>query len=1136
MTAHSTLAVTIAVMLAAVALPSARAQSANAAPVPAPHASGMTPDARPRPTAPPMQRLVALDYSDVPLAVVLDEIDRQAQVALQYTPRTVPVERRVSIHVAGVTVGAALAELLHETDVEVATTPAGDILLVKRAARTRRHVADGVVTGRVVDSATSRPLAGALIAIEGTSLRAATGDDGRYVLRHVPAGTHVVVARLLGYTKATRTITVADSATVTVDFAMQIGFTRLQEVVTTGAGDRERREVGNAVGTINADSIVPTTPLRNLSDLLAGRVAGVQVQTSSGLMGSGSRIRIRGMSNISSTSSDPIMIIDGVRVDARYSEGSAVTLPAAENRVANNGVFMATSRIDDIDPDEIESIDILRGPSAASLYGSDAANGVIVIKTKRGRAGPPRWTFSLDGSRLSMNAKFSEGYAGWGHMLIAPDVRQCWLTGNFVSVANGMCVMDSVTHWNPLNHAETSPFGIGHTARLNAQVSGGSERLQYFLSGSYEDGTDMLKMPDNAVAFLEQERHGEPLPSWQRRPSGLTAARFTNNLTMQLSPRADVALSSSFSRTDHRAANGGPGGFIASGLFSAGVDDSLGGWGQQNPARAFSQLTTDLVDRWIGSLRTTWRPIDAITTHATFGLDYAARTDEVLVRPGDMPDDPVSASGRHDRSQGTATMYSVDLGGSLTLPAWGAWESRSTIGGQYTRSTSTGVTAHGIGLGLGAGTVDGAQERDASEWFDATATAGWYLEQTFSRHGRLYLTAAVRSDVSSAFGKSAKTPLFPKLSASWVISEEPFFPHGLPVSNLRLRAAYGHAGVQPRTDMVFRTYVRGSGDVHGQTVPTITVSSLGNEDLRPERAAELETGLDLGLWNDRVTFEGTFYRKLTRDALMPRTLPSSFGQAARYENVGKIENRGLELTMTATPVQTRLAEWTFTLGMSQNRNKVIAVNGPVTITRGFNSAVPGYAVGGQWDYAIVSYGDANHDGIIEPSEVLLSDSLVYLGQPQPKAEWSMHNSVSLFSGKMTVAAGLDYRSGETQQNSILQQRCTALRCRGLVDPTASLAEQALAVSATMTNYGFMEEVSWLRLYELSVTFRASPRIAQMLHARSASVSIMGRNLGLWSRYRGADPDLSNIPFGEVTTDLGGVPQPREWSIRLNLGF
>jgi TonB-linked SusC/RagA family outer membrane protein len=1135
MTAHSTLAVTVAAMLFAGAFPSARAQSANAAPVPAPHASGMTPDARPRPAAPPMQRLIALDYSDVPLEVVLDEIDRQAQVGLQYTPRTVPVERRVSIHVAGVTVGAALAELLRETEVEVATTSAGDILLVRRAAQ-RRHVAEGVVAGRVVDSASSRPLAGALIAIEGTSLRAATGDDGRYVLPHVPAGTHVVVARLLGYVKATRTITVADSATVTVDFALQIGFTRLQEVVTTGAGEHERREVGNAVGTINADSIVPTTPLRNLSDLLTGRVAGVQVQSSSGLMGSGSRIRIRGMSNISSTSSDPIMIVDGVRVDARYSEGGSVGFPAAENQVANNGIFMATSRIDDIDPDEIESIDILRGPSAASLYGSDAANGVIVIKTKRGKAGPARWNFSLDGSRLSMKAKFSDSYAAWGHAYVFPDMRQCWLQPIFISVANGTCAIDSVTRWNPLNHAETSPFGVGHTARANAQVSGGSERLQYFLSGSYEDGTDMLKMPDNAVAFLEQERHGEPLPSWQRRPSALTEARFTNNLTMQLSPTADVALSSSFSRTDHRAANGGPGGFIASAVSSPGVDDSLGGWGGQNPARAFSQLTTDLVDRWIGSLRANWRPIDAIATHATVGLDYAGRTDEVLVRPGDIPDDPVSASGRHDRSQGTATMYSVDLGGSVTLPAWGAWRSRSTVGGQYTRSTSTGATVHGIGLGLGTGTVNGAEERDASEWFDANATAGWYVEQTFSRAGRLFLTAAVRSDVSSAFGTSTKTPLFPKFSASWVVSEEPFFPRGLPVSNLRLRAAYGHAGVQPRTDMVFRTYVRNSGVVHGETVPIITVSSLGNEDLRPERAAEFETGVDLGMWNDRVTFEGTFYRKLTRDALMPRTLPSSFGQASRYENVGKIENRGVELTLTATPVQTRLAEWSFTLGMSRNTNEVISVNGPVVKTRGFNSAVPGYPVASQWDYAVVAYGDANGDGIIEPSEVLLSDSLVYLGQPQPKAEWSLHNSVSLLSGTVTVAAGLDYRSGETQQNNIAQQRCFSFRCRGFNDPTASLAEQALAVSASMTSYGFMEEVSWLRLYELSVTFRASPRIAQMFHARSANISLMGRNLGLWSRYRGADPDLTNIPFGEATADLGGVPQPREWSIRLNLGY
>lgn len=1089
--------------------------------------------------ATPLDRLIAIDARDEPLGKVLRTIDEQADLGLSYTPRVVPVSRRVTLRADRITVRQALAAILGGTNVEAITNSAGHVVLLKRSTADGKEVAvDGVIYGTVADSATDAPLVGALVGIVGTNVTHATDDHGRYELLAVPPGEHVVVVRHLGYRKGEKRVTVRDGERLQVDFPLVMTTSRLQEVVTTGSGERQRLEVGNSIGSINADSIVPFAPIRNLSDLLAGRVAGMQVSTTNGMMGTGSRIRIRGMANIYGGGSDPIMIVDGMRVDARYSVGfTSDPTPPAGNMV--NSTIMATSRIDDLDPSEIESIDILRGPSAASLYGSDAANGVIVIKTKRGRPGPTRWTFSADGSRITMPAKFSESYFGWGVSQVDPTIQQCFVPELFpmaISVSNGGCTMDSVSHWNPLNHAETTPFGVGSNYRYSGQASGGSERLRYYFSGSYETGTDLLKMPDNAVAYLKRERNGDPIPEWQMTPSSLASLRFSNNLDMQLAPRLNVALSTSFARRDHQGTDGGPGGFVASGNMSRGVRDSLGGWGQANPARIFSQKNTDQVNRWMTSLRTDWNPFDRLSLHATLGADYANRTDELLVRPGDIPDDEQSAKGRHSRYQGTMAFYTVDLGGSLTsrLP-WG-WSARTSVGGQYTRTNNSGVTVDARGLAFGSDVATDAEQIVARENFDAMATAGWYVEQGISRNDRLYITAALRGDVGSAFGKLEKTPLFPKFSASWLISEEPFFPSWIPVTSLRLRTAYGHAGVQPSQNMVFRTYIRQSGSVHGESTPVINLITLGNERLKPERGTEWEGGLDVSFLDDRLSFEGTIYRKITRDALMQMPLPPSFGQAARTQNIGKVENRGLEATVGITPIRYPAVTWSTSLTMSKNKNQVVSVNGPVLKQKGFNMAIPGYPVGSNFDYAIVAYADADGNGIIDPSEVQYSDSVMFMGQQQPKVEITLHNDLSFFSGKVRLSAGLDYKGGLTQENFTMWQRCLQQHCRGLFDPTASLAEQAMAVSSYRTEDAFRNEVSWLRLYELSLSFIAPDRVTQLLHARSASISIMGRNLGMWTHYRGADPELTSFPYGEGTMDMGGVPQPREWAIRLNIGF
>src|SRR5262249_44846545 len=205
-------------------------------------------------------------------------------------------------------------------------------------------------------------------------------------------GSRQIGVRRVGYTALTQTVTVTDGGTTTLDFALAAIPSRLEEVVTTATGAQRRVEVGNAIASIAAESLAKTAPIRNFSDLLSGRVANVQILNATGLTGSGTRIRVRGLSSVSLTN-DPMIILDGVRIDANPI--SVALAPIAR-----------VSRLNDISPDEVESIEVIRGPSAATLYGTDASNGVIVIKTKRGAPGTTRWAGSFEGGRMNLPVDF----------------------------------------------------------------------------------------------------------------------------------------------------------------------------------------------------------------------------------------------------------------------------------------------------------------------------------------------------------------------------------------------------------------------------------------------------------------------------------------------------------------------------------------------------------------------------------------------------------------------------------------------------------------------------------------------------------------------------------------------------------
>ena len=384
------------------------------------------------------------------------------------------------------------------------------------------------ITGRVTAQGTDAPLPDSRVLITGTSIVTTTSADGRYTLRGIPAGVADIHVLRVGYQEQKRSLTIAAGQSVTADFAMATAIVNLAEVVTTATGEQRRVEIGNSVSTVDAAARAQEAPIADIGTLLIGQAPGVQVQTSNTL-GVGARIRIRGVNSLS-LSNDPIYIVDGVRITS--SNGSL------SGNIFTGGA--AQSRANDINPDEIENIEIVKGPSAATLYGTDAANGVIVITTKRGRAGAAQYhVFGESGVSHDFNT-YPTAYTLVGKAPGATVEKQCFLT----QISLGTCVADSLRSFNLFDNPNTTPLHNGYRQNGGLQVSGGSDAVRFFTSGELERQTGVETIPQFDRQRLDT-LNITTLDEWLN-PSYLGRGTFRANVNATLSPKLDAALSAGF--------------------------------------------------------------------------------------------------------------------------------------------------------------------------------------------------------------------------------------------------------------------------------------------------------------------------------------------------------------------------------------------------------------------------------------------------------------------------------------------------------------------------------------------------------------------------------------------------------------
>ena len=1014
--------------------------------------------------------------------------------------------------------------------------------------------AQATIAGRVT-SADGQPLPESRVLLVGTALSAVTAQDGRYALRNVPLGPQVVRVLRVGYREQKKSATVGANAQVAVDFALERSVVQLEEIVSTATGARPREELGNAVSTINPTAVTSTAAISNLQDVLAARVPGVTVQTGQ-QTGAGGKVRIRGNSSLN-LSNDPIYVIDGIRLTS--NTGSSSLFTGGSQPV----------RVNDLNPEEIENIEIVKGPSAATLYGTDAANGVIVITTKRGRAGATRWNTWAEGGLLKDYNDYPLNYTTYGHAAATPTTTRLCTLSQQVAIAPATtpaCIKDSTRTYSPLHDPDATPIGTGYRDQFGVSAAGGNEQVRYFLSAEREEEASQIVLPE-----FEKRRYAAQNITprdYNLRPN--TYNRYSTRGNFNATPAAnfDVTFSTGLisSRTrflPESNATVGLGSQIYGGAgiknngnisgFEAGVPTTpLTGYRAWTPGYTFQELLQQKLTRVITSGNADWRPFAWMQNRATIGVDYSARNDLNLLRRGEGP--PINSTYRLGFAQDTRTSIrnlSFDIGSTSTYRPREGFALRSTIGAQYVDYYLDQNTASSSQLATGTQTPNSGAIPSASSSTVLNKTLGAFLEEQIGWRDRLFVTGAVRSDQNSAFGTDFQGVIYPKLSASWIATDEPFFPEIGFLDKLRLRAAYGASGVSPGVNDALRSFSGTTTSYRGVDTPGVTYNLVGNSTLKPERTQEIEVGFDAELMR-RVNLELTYYSKMTDDALVDAIIAPSAGSGATTvrKNIGSVKNAGLEALLASQVIDRRAFAADFSITVAVNENKLVKLGkddagNPIPPVIGTSTrAFPGFPLFGIWARPINGWTDADANGIITVNELNIGADTIFRGYSSPPYSAAFVPSIEVLDRSLKLQSLFEYKGGHRYYNNTERIRCASRQnCNGLMNPEASFEEQAMAVAHTVhsstTLDGFYQPGSFVRWREMNVTYTLPNNFAaRYMKADRASLNFAARNLKLWTKYRGLDPEIDfaagdSNGFGSEFQTMGS---PTYYVLRLNLGF
>lgn len=922
-----------------------------------------------------------------------------------------------------------------------------------------------VVTGKVTNEA-GTPLPSASVFLDGMSIGTITRDDGRYTIS-VPAArvsgqTASLVARLIGYKSVAVPVTLSTSAPITHDFVLVSNPLKLGEIVITGAGTSQSAEkLGNVRNHVDSTAIANSNE-SNIVEGLAGKAPNVEVTESSGEPGAGSYIRIRGTRSLASGNSQPLFVVDGVPID----NSSISTTNFNPNDGLGSGEIEGTAqanRASDINPNDIENVEILKGAAAGALYGARAGQGVILITTKSGKPGATRYSAQ---SKLSfdnvtkdypLQTQFGQGYYGQSPYALNadadgnPDPTAC------DNVGNPICRYSwgpdlSGTGTKVYDHANEA-YVTGHTTDNNISVSGGNDRQSFFLSGAYLYDRGVFQGPSN---------------NYQRSTVRLKA-------TQKLTDRLDVGGNVSFAdargnyvergnTTDglqlgllrtppdwNNQPYKGPNGQITFRFQHPTAADATSDRGWNNPFWTLNEgIHNSQLGRAFGNVNANYNATDWLKVAYVLGGDYYA--DERLEG---APQGSASTGGEDKGRVTEGKIVNYELNQNLTATAShtfspgfsGTFTLGNTIDDRNYRQLSdvgrTLVAPEPFNL---LNTVT----RDPSiDLVQEIRNVGFFGQATADLFDQLYLTGALRNDGSSTYDRNHLRAWFPKASAAWTFTKAVNIPG---VSFGKLRAAYGEAGQEPLPYLTTQTYASGAfGTISQGVALTPTYNGFGGlassitkatPSLVPERTREIEGGVDFGFFKDKADLGVTYYHAVTSNVILTQQLAPSSGYFQQVQQGAKFRNTGLEVTANVRPVTKQNFSWEVGAQWARNRSLTLDLLGAqfVPLDPTYNTpqevAIKGEPIGVMYDIgwakcglspggmgAVIAgvdldqvcagkpkgatYIDATGFPVIDPNQRITGD-------PNPTWTGSLHSSLQY--KKFSFSALLDIKHGGTINN------------------------------------------------------------------------------------------------------------------------
>ncbi|MCC7051689.1 MAG: SusC/RagA family TonB-linked outer membrane protein [Gemmatimonadaceae bacterium] len=1059
--------------------------------------------------------------------------------------------------------------------------------------------ATAIIEGKVSDGATTRALEAVSVFIDQTRLGALTNAQGTYRIVGVPVtgGSRTVLVRVraLGYTPASKSVSLTAGQTARADFTLSTSAIQLNQVVVTGSGQKtETKRLGNTVAVIAPPA---NAPVADISNLLTAREPGLVGVLGGGLAGQGASIRIRGNSSLSQ-SNEPIIFIDGVRMNNGASGGG--------------GGGGATTRLDDIDPNTIERVEVLKGAAAATLYGTEASNGVIQIFTKVGSQGAPRWSFNAEQSamrfpdRVAANTGFArtQGQADSLTAFYGRTIRP------FETISTNV-FRDNLT--------ET---GMGTT--VGANVTGGGNAVTYFASGRVysEDGPfggKQLGVASDEIRRIQTSANLTLTPFKNFR------MRFNNNYynIAQKSPETNnniYGVNSLAYMARPERANCNASANVGDGTCT-GPGNMFGNQAFMTVRESMGQINETAVSRYVGSLDMSYNQTTNLTYSATLGYDYTAGRDIGFSRFGYNVDlfTSQTVTGARSVFNDNTRVGTLDAKVAYNRNFGSSW-STATVGGVQVFNTNQKTTSANSQAFPGPGIEvvgAGGTAITNGESLLTTINGGYFGQSQIGWNDWIFGTVGGRYDFSSAFGENSPGVFYPKASLSIVPSDRKSWS-STRLSTLRFRAAWGQSGRQPGAFDKFTTFQPLTSEFGAGLAP----QNLGSEDLKPEISTEIEGGFEAGFFDNRLAFEFTAWDRKVRDALVSRQFPTSGGfRNTQLTNIGEISANGLELNVRFFPIRTATSALELFANAAYLKQTLTSLGGapPIKVGyfryRGFlkegdplgslyepllATACPaGGPATNSANKPIACYNPAteapiNFNG--RGTAATQAELLAYFATPRDLLNSGVQSTLQplladyqgtgiLFEQRngdvfpdWTGALGGSYRFRKNWKVQTLFEYRTGFQVQNLTDgfrlsqhPSigsnraeftaihstllnpASTPEQRLAAAQLyVTKYRRLlepglnqgQDGTFLRLRELAMTYDVSPTLASKLGARTMSITASGRNLLIWTKYPGVDPEVNAIDRSASTLDQNfltsteafGVPVYRRFAFSVNFGF